>query len=113
VQRGERAVFPPGDARDDWSIFRALSEILGHTLPFDSFDALRAAMIAEVPEFGREGLVRFPWAPPSLGNHGPIGSFGLPIKDFYLTNAICRASPTMQRCSQELLHPETFAAAAE
>ena len=49
VQRGERAVFPPGDAREDWTILRALSELLGKPLPFDSFDQLRAAMVADVP----------------------------------------------------------------
>ena len=38
---------------------------------------------------------------------------GYPIKDFYLTNAICRASPTMQRCSAELIHGQDFAEAAE
>ena len=53
VQRGERAVFPPGDAREDWTIFRALSDLLGKPLPFDSFDQLRAAMIADVPSSGR------------------------------------------------------------
>ena len=48
VQRGERAVFPPGDAREDWAILRAVSELAGKTLPFDSFDQLRAAMVARI-----------------------------------------------------------------
>ena len=52
------------------------------------------------------------WAPPALDGNGE-GEIGDPIKDFYLTNAICRASPTMQRCSAELIHGETFAEAAE
>src|SRR3546814_20455661 len=42
VQFSERAVFPPGDAREDWTIFRALSEVLGAKLPFDSPGQLRA-----------------------------------------------------------------------
>jgi NADH-quinone oxidoreductase subunit G len=113
VQRGERAVFPPGDAREDWSIFRALSEVLGHTLPFDSFAGLREAMYGEVPALRHEGLVSFDWNPPALDAtaSGSIESY--PIKDFYLTNAICRASPTMQRCSAELVHGQDFAEAAE
>ena len=113
VQRGERAVFPPGDAREDWSILRALSETMGVTLPFDSFAGLREAMFGEVPALREEGLVRFDWAPPSLdaGVSGTVD--GYPVKDFYLTNAICRASPTMQRCSAELVHGEAFAEAAE
>ena len=113
VQRGERAVFPLGDAREDWSIFRALSDVLGATLPFDSLAGLREEMYAEVPALRHLGLVSFDWNPPSLdaAGQGTIESY--PIKDFYLTNAICRASPTMQRCSAELVHGEEFAEAAE
>ncbi|MFL0585469.1 NADH-quinone oxidoreductase subunit NuoG [Sphingomonas olei] len=113
VQRGNRAVFAPGDAREDWTIFRALSEKLGAVLPFDTLDELRAAMALDCPELANEGLVTFPWAPPSLDNAAQGALEGYPIKDFYLTNAICRASPTMQRCSAELVHGETFAEAAE
>jgi len=112
VQRGERAVFPPGDAREDWTILRALSEKLGHTLPFDTFEELRAQMALDVPALGQTGLVSFDWNPPSLDAKG-AGEVTYPIKDFYLTNAICRASPTMQRCSSELLHGQAFAEAAE
>jgi NADH-quinone oxidoreductase subunit G len=112
VQRAEKASFPPGEAREDWTIFRAVSDLTGRPLPFDRFDQLRAAMIAEVPALGLDGLIDLPWAPPSLLTEvsGPVT---LPIKDFYLTNAICRASPTMQRCSEELLHGQSFAEAAE
>ncbi|GGO90187.1 NADH-quinone oxidoreductase subunit NuoG [Stakelama pacifica] len=112
VQRGDRAVFPPGDAREDWTILRALSDRLGKTLPFDSYEQLRAAMFAEVPALGHEGIARLDWNPPSLGSEAS-GSVAYPIADFYLTNAICRASPTMQRCSAELIHGEDFAEAAE
>jgi NADH-quinone oxidoreductase subunit G len=113
VQRAERAVFAPGDARDDWTIFRALSAALGHTLPFDRFDQLRAAMFAEVPALGQEGLADYGWSVPSLGGPAPSGPIGYPIQDFYLTNPIARASETMQRCSAELLHGAEFAEAAE
>ncbi|WP_210358438.1 NADH-quinone oxidoreductase subunit NuoG [Sphingomonas beigongshangi] len=114
VQRGERAVFAPGDAREDWTIFRALSEGLGHTLPFDSLSGLREAMATEVPALRNIGqLAGYEWNPPALDGAGQGTLAGYPIKDFYLTNAICRASPTMQRCSAELVHGETFAEAAE
>jgi NADH-quinone oxidoreductase subunit G len=113
VQRGERAVFPPGDAREDWSIFRALSDVVGKRLPFDTLDALRTAMGASVPALGQEGLVNYDWSEPKLpaDPKGKIADY--PIKDFYLTNSICRASPTMQRCSSELVHGEEFLEAAE
>ncbi|MET0238952.1 MAG: NADH-quinone oxidoreductase subunit NuoG [Sphingobium sp.] len=112
VQRADQAVFAPGDAREDWTILRALSDVLGKTLPFDSFEALRAAMYAAVPALANEGLADYGWSVPSLPTGGS-GEFGHPIKDFYLTNAICRASPTMARCSAELVHGEDFAEAAE
>jgi len=112
VQRSDRAVFPPGDAREDWAILRAMSDVLGHRLPFDTLDALRAAMAAEVPALGAEGLAGYAWQPPKLATvaSGPVG---YPIKDFYLTNSIARASDTMQRCSAELIHGQSFAEAAE
>ncbi|MBV9528676.1 NADH-quinone oxidoreductase subunit NuoG, partial [Sphingomonas sp.] len=57
VQRGEKAAFAPGDAREDWSILRAVSGLTGTPLAFDSFDQLRAAMVADFPQLGREGLM--------------------------------------------------------
>ncbi len=112
VQMSDKAVFAPGDAREDWSILRALSEVLGHKLPFDSFAECRAAMIASVPALGVEGLASYDWSPPKLAG-SPSGPVGYPIKDFYLTNPIARASATMQRCSAELLHGEEILEAAE
>ena len=113
VQRGERAVFPPGDAREDWAIFRALSDVLGKRLPFDSLDVLRAEMAKAVPALGVEGLANYGWSEPSLPADvsGKIADY--PIKDFYLTNAICRASETMQKCSAELVHGTQYLEAAE
>ena len=110
--RGEKAAFPPGEAREDWAILRAVSELAGKTLPFDSFGQLRQQMVAEYPELGRDGLIELPWAPPKLEAkaEGPIR---YPIGDFFLTNAICRASPTMHRCSEELVQGTAFKEAAE
>jgi NADH-quinone oxidoreductase subunit G len=116
VQRSERATFAPGDAREDWSIFRALADVLGVSLGFDSFDACRAAMIAAVPALGVESVADYGWSLPKLDAKAPKdfgGPIPSPIKDFYLTNAIARASETMQRCSAELIHGETYAEAAE
>jgi NADH-quinone oxidoreductase subunit G len=112
VQRGEKAAFPPGEAREDWAILRAVSELAGSTLPFDSFDQLRRQMVAEHPQLGRDGLIDLPWAPPKLSvkAEGPIR---YPIADFFLTNAICRNSPTMRQCSDEVLHPREVLEAAE
>jgi NADH-quinone oxidoreductase subunit G len=113
VQMSDKAVFAPGDGREDWTILRALADVFGVSVGFDSFDELRAAMIAEVPALGQEGLASY-GALPQPGKSTPKGKIGYPIKDFYLTNPIARASLVMQRCSAELLHGDTeFAEAAE
>jgi NADH-quinone oxidoreductase subunit G len=115
VQYSEKAVDPPGDARADWSILRALSDALGKPLAFDSFGQLRARLFADYPAFAQQGLVPFTWAPPKLAaaKLAEGTAIAYPVKDFYLTNPIARSSPTLQRCSAELLHGETFAEAAE
>jgi len=115
VQFSEKAVDPPGDAREDWAILRALSAILGKPLPFDSFGELRAKLFADYPAFAQPGLVAYDWAPPTLDAPKLAKGAGVsyPIQDFYLTNAIARSSPTMQRCSAEILHGQDYAEAAE
>ena len=97
---GRRAAFPPGEAREDWAIIRALSDTLGKTLPFDTLVALRQKLVAAVPTFGAVGeKPNEAWA--SFGQSGQPGSepFRLPIADFYRTDAISRASDTMAQCS--------------
>jgi NADH-quinone oxidoreductase subunit G len=112
VQRGEKAAFAPGEAREDWAILRAVSELAGATLPFDSFAELHRQMVAGHPQLGRTGLIDLPWAPPKLSAkaEGPIR---YPIGDFFLTNAITRNSPTMHRCSEELVQGLHYEEAAE
>jgi NADH-quinone oxidoreductase subunit G len=112
VQYAEKAVFAPGDAREDWTILRALADTLGVSVGFDSFAQLQAAMVGEVPTLGVEGLADYGSKLPA-GGGSASGKIAYPIKDFYLTNPIARSSPTMQRCSAELLHGEEFAEAAE
>ena len=114
VQFADKAVFAPGDAREDWTILRALADALKVSVGFDSFDQLRSAMVAEVPALGEEGLADYGLLPESVaGDSSPSGAIAYPIKDFYLTNPIARASAVMQRCSNELLHGEELAEAAE
>ena len=103
VQLGNRSVFPPGAAREDWTILRALSALLGQTLPYDNLSALRSAMIADAPHFAEIDMVMPAGPLPDL----PQGEFDAapfetPVKDFHLTNPIARASLVMARCSSEL-----------
>jgi NADH-quinone oxidoreductase subunit G len=117
VQYGRRATFPKGDAKEDWTILRALSGVMGKTLPYDSLDALRAKVIADNPTFGQVDYA--PGAadgggfdPAQLGAEGPLSPepFRSPIDDFYLTNPIARASKTMAECSRLRAGAESVAA---
>ncbi|RAK52892.1 NADH-quinone oxidoreductase subunit NuoG [Phenylobacterium deserti] len=106
VQLGARAVFPKGEAKEDWAILRALSERVGKKLPYDSLDQLRAKLFAEHPTFGRIDYVAGPEAAAglslaSLGGEGELSDapFASPVKSFYLTNPIARASVTMAECA--------------
>jgi len=104
VQMGFRAVFPKGEAREDWSVLRALSDRLGATLPYDTLAQLRAKLFADHPTFGQIDYV--PAAPAAidfaaLGTKGTASDtpFASPIKAFHLTNPIARASVTMAECA--------------
>jgi NADH-quinone oxidoreductase subunit G len=104
VQMGSRAAFPPGDAREDWAILRALSEALGHTLPYDSLTALRQALFAAYPHMMRIDQI----APGDAADIGKLAKLGgtpdktalvSNVADFYFTNPIARASAIMAECS--------------
>jgi NADH-quinone oxidoreductase subunit G len=105
VQRGERAVFPKGEAREDWAILRALSERLGAKLPYDSLDQLRAKLFADHPTFGQIDYA--PGATPTQFDLAGLGAAGVltdaplasPIRAFHLTNPVARASVTMAECA--------------
>ena len=115
VQMGSRAAFPPGDAREDWSILRALSGALGNTLPFDSLAQLRAQLYQAYPHMAEVDAVR-PAERADFGRLSSLGgsiagpAFASPIKDFYLTNPIARASAVLAECSAMRLGPAAEAA---
>ena len=108
VQQGVRAVFPKGEAKEDWAILRALSERLGAKLPYDSLDALRTKLFADHPTFGRIDHVDGPAGAAgldlaALGGKGDLGDapFASAVEAFYQTNAIARASVTMAECAAQ------------
>jgi NADH-quinone oxidoreductase subunit G len=120
VQQARRAVFPKGQAREDWAIFRALSALVGAPLPYDDLAALRARMMGEHP-----ALAGLDYAPGAAGAEGfdlkLVGAAGVPsnepfaspIKDFHLTNPIARASAVMAECSAARAAAAASAIAAE
>jgi NADH-quinone oxidoreductase subunit G len=111
VQRARRAADPPGDAREDWTILRALSEVLGRTLPYDDVGALRARMIEIAPHFAApDDLTPAPWAP--FGTTGAMdpAPFAAAIANYYMTDPISRASETMAECTRVFVPDDAMAA---
>jgi NADH-quinone oxidoreductase subunit G len=104
VQMAGRAAFPPGDAREDWAILRALSDVAGAKLPYDSLAQLRGALFRAFPHLQRLDTVT-PGDPEDIRKLAALGGtmdkapFSSPIEDFYLTNPIARASAVMAECS--------------
>ncbi|MDQ8697991.1 NADH-quinone oxidoreductase subunit NuoG [Hyphomicrobium sp. LHD-15] len=104
AQMTAKAAFPPGDAREDWTIIRALSPLVGHTLPYDSINVLRAGMYKAAPALAAIDRV----APAEIKAVAALASvkgtvkdepFRAAVKDFYLTNPIARASAVMAEMS--------------
>ena len=100
-QMSERAAFPPGEAREDWKIFRALSAHLGATLAFDTVEALRVKMFEQAPHLSQLDQIIAAGAPQAL-DAGELSSdaFTYAVDDFYFTNPIARASATMAACAK-------------
>ncbi|SHN85880.1 NADH-quinone oxidoreductase subunit NuoG [Bradyrhizobium erythrophlei] len=115
AQIANRAGFPPGEAREDWAIIRALSEVLAKKLPFDSLAALRQAVFKAVPHLMRLDQIEAGNAADLktlAGRGGDVEKvpFKAVVEDFYLTNPIARASTVMAECSR-LAHGHMLTAA--
>ncbi len=105
VQMANRAGFPPGQAREDWAIIRALSDVLGKKLPYDSLPALRQAIFKAAPHLMRLDRIEAGSADDikALAGKGDTiekAPFKASVEDFYLTNPIARASAVMAECSR-------------
>jgi NADH-quinone oxidoreductase subunit G len=103
VQRGQLAVYPPGDAREDWKIIRALSDALNATLPYTTLADVRRGLVKANPVFqGIDDIQAASWG--EFGTTGEVsGAFTYPIANFYMTDPISRASATMAECTDEIL----------
>ena len=101
MQLGRLAGFPPGDAREDWTILRALSEAFGKPLPYNNLGELRQRLVQTNPVFGAVDQIQ----PAAWGDFGAVGAldpapFTSPIDNFYMTDPISRASETMAACTE-------------
>jgi NADH-quinone oxidoreductase subunit G len=104
VQTTTRAGFAPGQAKEDWAILRALSDVLGHRLPFDSLSQLRARLYDDYPLMAAIDEIQLGEAASitklaKAGGRLGMAPFVPPVRDFYLTNPIARASAVMAECS--------------
>ena len=103
VQRALKATQPPGDAREDWTILRALSSVLGQKLPYDDLSALRRRIAADWPDLARDGLIARVGTLPAV-NAAPVqGALHLAYSNYHLTNPVARASATMAACVSSLI----------
>ncbi|MBE7731583.1 NADH-quinone oxidoreductase subunit NuoG [Devosia faecipullorum] len=104
VQVTNRAVFPPGDAKEDWAIVRALSGAMGQALPYGSLAQLRSALYADFPHLARideisAGSVTDVAKLAKAGIKTKSAPYASPVADFYLSNPIARASAVMGECA--------------
>jgi NADH-quinone oxidoreductase subunit G len=108
-----RASFPPGEAKENWAILRALSAELGATLPYDSIAQLRQALVAAHPHLANiDDVAENDWQPLPIAKPGKA-DFVLAVSDFYLTNPIARASSLMAELSANAKARKTTPLAAE
>ncbi|XP_039498429.1 NADH-ubiquinone oxidoreductase 75 kDa subunit, mitochondrial [Drosophila santomea] len=97
-------VSPPGMAREDWKILRALSEVVGKPLPYDNLDELRNRVEDVAPHLTRLGHLEPAGDAGAAGaisksiGGGPIDLKLKELRDYFMTDAISRASPTMAKC---------------
>ena len=113
AQMALQAAFAPGEAREDWTIIRAFSDVIGQTLPFNSLSQLRVKMFETAPALARIGQ-RIAVETTAFGVKGDVSTeaFMPVIENFYMTDPISRASVTMAKCTAEIM-PHWMAEAAE
>ncbi|NQZ14352.1 MAG: NADH-quinone oxidoreductase subunit G [Alphaproteobacteria bacterium] len=100
VQRARQAIDPPGEAKEDWKIIRAVSEKCEEHLGFDTLGQLREELTERYPAFAAiDDIVPAEWGSFGDGNaevsSEPLGSL---VDNFYQTNVITRSSDTMHKC---------------
>jgi len=102
------ALTPPGEAREDWKIIRVVSEVLDEKLPYDKISELRARMAEVSPNLVRYGTaepanffaqsVAMARAVKAQISAQAVDVSKKQLEDFYQTDSISRASPTMAKC---------------
>ncbi|NDF12800.1 MAG: NADH-quinone oxidoreductase subunit G [Proteobacteria bacterium] len=104
VQRTQLAVFPPGEAKEDWKIIVELADVIGESLNAESLKHVRDMMVKLAPHLADADTIK-PAVFKKSGKKGkvqdtPIGHF---FTNFYMTDVISRVSPTMAKCTEEFV----------
>ncbi|KRX89909.1 NADH-ubiquinone oxidoreductase 75 kDa subunit, mitochondrial [Trichinella pseudospiralis] len=107
-QRTLQAISPPGIAREDWKIIRAISEVIGYPLPYDKIEHVRERMSEIAPHLNKFGIreeANFLGVSACYSAKNNISlstedllSVQTKLSDFYMTDSITRASLTMAKC---------------
>ncbi|WP_135466452.1 NADH-quinone oxidoreductase subunit NuoG [Crenalkalicoccus roseus] len=116
VQHGRLAVHPPGEAREDWKIIRAMSEVLGRRLPYDNLVSVRARLVEINPAFSVAGGLERHGCEDRRGPAGDLSAlsdapFVMPISNYWQADVISRASDVMAECARTYISPATPMAA--
>jgi NADH-quinone oxidoreductase subunit G len=112
VQTARQAVFPPGEAREDWKIIRALSEYMGVKLPYDTLAQVRERLVKENALFASVGgVTAAAWKPFGRDGKCDKAPFGVTVENFYRTDVITRASKVMQQCTDAFVNKDKKEAA--
>ena len=111
VQYANRAIFPPGEAREDWAIIRAVSGLIGRSIGMDSLEEVREALFVECPHFANADFI-LPSKWSKFGRLSKVSSQPLvsTFDNFYMTCPISRASKTMAECCRAVISNESVAA---
>lgn len=107
MQYGAKAVFAPGEAKEDWTILRALSEVIAKTLPFDTLEQLRAQLAEVSATFANpDEIQKASWD--GFGVKGDLEATAItsPISNYYMTDPVSRVSKTMAECTEALINPQ-------
>ena len=106
IQQAHLAVFAPGEAKEDWRIIRALSDVLGQALPYNDLAQLHQQLIKNHPIFHQKHKITASVWPVGFGRVGKIlpDKIISPIKNYYMTDPISRSSETMANCTSTFIH---------
>ena len=105
VLQTSRCHNPLGDAKEEWKIFRVLSDLLGCDIKFNNLNDVRKKIVEhnknflEIMETRNSSRLSFA-SKETLEEH----NISYNISNFYMNDSISRSSETMAKCTNEILN---------